>query len=158
MSLPRSVTTVDRQGNVTYISNVDRVQYTMNELCRAALRDIAKVIRKKMIFKLKKLPGMRRSRRVYRITQTWVRKRDADLQIGFGNTKKGLTGDTWYGIKQELGTHNQPKRSILRDAVYENVSLIREIQARYLSAIENEQRALRLIDEDEQFNEEEGVN
>ena len=153
MGLPRSVTTVDRQGGVTFTSNVDRVQYTINELCRAALRDSAKLIRKKMIVKLKLLPGMKRSKRVYRITQTWVRKREADLQIGFGNTKKDLTGDTWYGIQQELGTKNQPKRSILRDTVFENINEIRNIQAKYLSAVEDEQRARGLIDEEESFNE-----
>ena len=52
MGLPRSVTKVDSKGNVTYVSSVDRVQYTINELCRAALRDSAKFIRKKMILKL----------------------------------------------------------------------------------------------------------
>ena len=153
MGLPRSVTRVDRAGGVTFTSSVDRVQYTINELTRAALRDVAKVIRKKMIIKLKRLPGMKRSKRVYKITQTWVRKREADLQIGFGNTKKGLTGDTWYGIAAELGTKNQPKRSILRDTVYENINEIRNIQAQYLSAVEDEQRARNLINEEESFNE-----
>lgn len=153
MGIPRSVTTVSRDGSVTFTSSVDRVQYTINELCRAALRDTAKMLRKKMIIKLKKLPGMKRNRRVYRITQTWVRKKESDLQIGFGNTKRGLSGDTWYGIKQELGTSNQPKRSILRGTVYENISEIRKIHAQYLSSINDEQRALSQINEDEALNE-----
>jgi len=149
MAIPRSVTRVDRAGGVTFTSSVDRVQYTINELSRVALRDTAKMLRKKMIIKLKELPGMKRSKRIYRITQVWVRKKEADLQIGFGNSKKGLTGETWYGILQELGTKNQPKRGILRDTVFENIGEIRNIQAQYISAIDDEQRALRLINETE---------
>ena len=153
MAVPRSVTRVDRAGGVTFTSNVDKIQYTINELCRAALRDTAKVIKKKMILKLKKLPGMNRSKRIYKATQTWVRKKEADLQIGFGNNKWNTTGDTWYGIQQELGTKNQPKRSILRDTVFENINEIRNIQAQYLSAIDDERRALSLINEEEALNE-----
>jgi len=152
MGLPKSVTKIDRKGGISYTSSVDRVQYSIQELTRAALRDVAKVIRKKMIIKLRKLSGVGKTKRVYRITQTWVRKREADLQIGFGNTKKGLSGDTWYGIQQELGTRNQPKRGILRDTVFENIREIRDIQAQYLSAINNESKIPQLIDEDEQFN------
>lgn len=154
MGVPKSVTKVNRDGTVTYTSSVDRVQYTINELCRAALRDSAKLIRKRMIRKFKLLPGMKRSKRIYRITQTWVRKRESDLQIGFGNTKKDLTGDTWYGIQQELGTRSQPKRGILRDTVFESVNDIRDIQAQYLSAIDDEQKALKLVNEEEFLNEE----
>ena len=154
MGLPRSVTTVSRDGSVTFTSSVDRIQYTMNELMRSALRDTAKMLRKRMIIKLKKLPGMKRNRRIYRLTQTWVRRKDADLQIGFGNSKKSLSGDTWYGIQQELGTSNQPKRSILRGTVYESISEIRKIHAQYISAINDEQRAISQIDESEALNEE----
>lgn len=150
MSIPRSVTTVDRMGGVTYTSNVDRVNYTIKELSRAALRDVAKMLRKKIILELKKLRGMSKSRRIYKAIGYWVRPRDADLQIGFGNDKKGLSGDTWYAIRQELGTKGQPKRGILRKIVFENIALIREIEGKYLSAIEDENAALRLIEEAEQ--------
>ena len=143
MSLPRSVTRVDRVGGVTFTSNVDRVKYTIKELCRAALRDVAKMLRKKMILKLKLLPGMKNNRRIYKSTQYWVRKIEADLQIG-------MKHDTWYGSQQELGTKNQPKRSIIRDTVFENITEIRNIQAQYLSAIED---AERLIDEAEAVSE-----
>jgi hypothetical protein len=142
MGLPRSVTRVDRAGGVTFTSNVDRIEYTIKELCRAAMRDSAKMLRKKMILKLKKLPGMKNNRRIYSTTQYWVRRIEADLQIG-------MKHDTWYGAKQELGTSKQPKRSIIRDTVFENIAEIRNIQAQYLSAIEDEQTALRLINEAE---------
>src|SRR5690606_30072104 len=120
----------------------DRVNYTIEELSRAALRDTAKLIRKRLIEKLKKLPGMRRNKRVYTSTQYWVRKRETDLQIGFKH-------DSWYGARSELGTHGQPARNILRDTTYENIDDIRLVQGKYLSAIEDENRAIGLIDEEE---------
>lgn len=141
MPLPRSVTRVTRNG-IEFTSNVDRVNYTLNELCRAALRDVAKFLRKRMVAKFKKLPGMGRSKRIFNSTQYWVRKKEADLQIG-------LKHDSWYGAMQELGTKNQPKRSILRDTVYENVDQIRLIQSQYIKAIEDELRARELISDDE---------
>jgi HK97 gp10 family phage protein len=141
MPMPKSVTKVTK-GGVTYTSNVDRAQYLLHELQRAALRDTAKYVRKRMIEKLKKLPGMKRSRRLYRSTQYWVRRRETDLLIGFKH-------NTWYGSEQELGTSKQPKRGILRDTVYENINQIRIIQGKYLSAIEDENKAAGLIDEEE---------
>lgn len=139
MALPKSVVKINKDG-VEFISNVDRVQYTLEELSRAALRDTAKLIRKRMIEKLRKLPGMRKGKRVYSSTQYWVRKRETDLQIGFKH-------DTWYGALQELGGKNQPKRGVLRDTVFENIDEIQRIQGQYLSAISDENKALGLIDE-----------
>jgi hypothetical protein len=140
MALPKSVTKI-KKGNVEFISSVDRVKFTLNELCRAALRDVAKLIRKRMIVKLKTLPGMKKAKRIYSSTQYWVRKREADLQIGFKH-------NTWYGVLQELGGKNQPKRGILRDTVMESIDDIRRIEGQYLSAIEDENKALALIDQE----------
>lgn len=138
MAMPRSVTRITSDG-VRFTSNVDRTKYLLKELERAALRDTAKLIRKKMIVKLRKLPGMKRNKRVYNSTQYWIRKQETDLQIGFKH-------DTWYGVQQELGTKNQPTRSILRGTVMENLDDIRRVQGKYLSAIESENMALGLID------------
>lgn len=141
MPMPRSVTRIRRNG-VEFISDVDRANYTIEELSRAALRDSAKLIRKRMIQKLKKLRGMGRSKRIFSSTQYWVRRRDMDLIIGFKH-------DSWYGARSELGTHNQPARGILRETVYENIDQLRMIQGKYLSAIESENRARGLISENE---------
>lgn len=127
MALPKSVTKIDKAG-VKFISNVDAVNYTIEELTRAALRDSAKLIRKRLIEAQKQLPGMKRSRRLYRSTQYWVRRRESDLQIGFKH-------DSWYGAKSELGTSGQPARGFLRDTVYNNIDEIRRIQSQYLSGI-----------------------
>ena len=148
MGLPRSVTRITRDG-VEFTSNVERVQYTINELARAALRDVAKLVRKRLITKLRNLPGMKRSKRLMRSSQFWVRKQETDLVIGFKH-------DSWYGARSELGTHGSPARNILRETVFENIDEIRRIQGQYLSAIEDENRALGLLDEDEQTGNEDG--
>lgn len=141
MPLPPSVTKINKDG-ITFVSNIDRTQYTIRELARRALFDVAKFIRKEIIKELKKLPGMKRSKRIYNSTQYWVRKKEGDLQIGFKH-------NSWYGVHQELGDRKQPKRSILRNIVYNNIDKIRLIEGQYLSAIENENKALGLISEDE---------
>lgn len=141
MAMPRSVTRVRRNG-VTFTSNVDRVQYTLTELARAALRDTAKLLRNRMLDKARNLQGMKRSKRVKNAYQYWIRRRETDLLIG---VKHG----TWYGENQELGTKGMPKKGIIRDTVYENIDQIRIIQGKYLSAIENENLARGLIDESE---------
>ena len=81
MPMPKSVVKVKKDG-IEYISNVDRTKYTLTELTRAALKDVGKFLRKRMIQELQKLPGMKRNKRIYNSTQYWVRKRDCDLQIG----------------------------------------------------------------------------
>ena len=141
MPMPKSVTKINKDG-VEFVSSVDRANYTIEELSRAALRDVAKLVRKRMVQKLKKLPGMKRSKRIYKSTQYWVRKRETDLQIGFKH-------DTWYGVHQELGDRNQPARHILRGTVMENIDEIRKIEGQYLSAIEDENNAIAMIDEKE---------
>lgn len=141
MPLPPSVTRVNKDG-ITFVSNVDRAQYTIRELTRRALFDVAKFIRKEMIKELKKLPGMKRHKRIYSSTQYWVRKRECDLQIGFKH-------DSWYGVHQELGTRKQPRRNILRNTVYNNIDKIRLIEGQYLSYIEKENKVLGLINENE---------
>jgi HK97 gp10 family phage protein len=136
-----------RRNGVEYVSNVDRTKYLLSELIRAALRDSAKLIRKRMVTQARKQVGMKRGRRITKAFQYWVRRRENDLVIG-------VKHNTWYGADQELGTKNQPKKGIIRNTVFDNVDEIRRIQGMYLSAIEDENRALGLIDEDEQIGDE----
>ena len=136
--MPRSVTKITKDG-IKFTSNVDRIKYMLVELQRAALRDTAKLIRKRMIVKLRKLPGMKRNKRIYKSTQYWVRKRETDLIVGFKH-------NTWYGALSELGQKGQPARNILRGTVMENIDDIKRVQGQYLSAISDENRALGLID------------
>lgn len=149
MSMPKSVTKIKKDG-IEFISNVDRAQYTIQELSRAALKDVAKLLRKRMVQELKTLPGMRRSKRIYNSTQYWVRKRDCDLQIG-------VKHDTWYGVNQELGTKGMPKKGVIRETTFKHIDDIRKIEGQYLEAIEDENRALGLIDEEEEIGDEEST-
>ena len=128
-----------KKDGVEFTSNVDRVNYTIRELTRAALKDVGRFVVKRVKQRIHKKTG-----RLAKNTQSWVRKRETDLLVGF---KPG----GWYGIFQELGTESQPKIGALKNTVYENINTIRDIEAQYLSAIEDEQRALALIDEEETF-------
>lgn len=136
MGVPKSVVKIRKDG-VEYISSVDRVNYTIQELTRAALRDAGKFICKRTRQSIR-----RRTGKLARNIQYWVRKKDCDLQVGF---KPG----GFYGGFQELGTERQPKIGALYDSVKDNIKTIRDIEAQYLSAIEDEQRALSLISEEE---------
>lgn len=146
MSVPKSVVKF-KKGGITYTSSVDRVQYTLIELTRAALRDVGKFVARTCNSAAMKLPGMKKSRRVRGKTsafQYWARSKTCDLQVGI---KHG----TWYGEQQELGTQNQPKRGILRNSVYNNIPKIIEIESKYLSALEDEAAALRLIESEKDY-------
>lgn len=141
MSVPKSVIKF-KKGGIVYTSSVDRAEYTIRELTRAALRDVGKFVSRTCNSAAMKLPGLKKSRRVRGKTsafQYWARSKSCDLQVGI---KHG----TWYGEQQELGTRNQPKRGILRNSVYNNIPTIVEIESKYLSALEDEATALRMIE------------
>lgn len=142
MPIPKSVVKFDKDG-VKYVSSVERTQYTMNELIRAALRDVGKFVTKTFrkeyygIFKKKK-------GNVGKFTQYWVRsKQDTpDLQVG-------LKPNAFYGGFQELGSSKTTKLGLLSKSVQDNISEIIKIESQYLSALEDEAKALALINEEE---------
>jgi len=131
------------KNGVEFISKVDRAKYFIQELNRAALRDVGKFVRRGVLDEIRKLKGFRRGKRPLRAIQIWVRKREGNLQVGFKH-------DTWYGVKQELGTSKQPRRALLTNRVMNNIDEIRRIEGAYLSAIEDENKALGLINEDDE--------
>lgn len=141
-----------KKDGVEFVSNVDRCNYTIRELTRAALRDVGRYVVRQCTRKARRLEGLGRTRYIQKRFQFWVRKQEGDLQVGIHNVMKNKNpGETWYGMDQELGLNGQPKRAFLHDSVYDNIRTIRDIEAQYLSAIEDEQRALALIDEEETF-------
>lgn len=141
-----------KKDGVEFTSNVDRCCYTIRELSRAALRDVGRYVIRMTTRKVRRLEGLGRTKYIQRRFQFWVRKQEGDLIVGIHNVLKNKNpGATWYGMDQELGLNGQPKRSFLKSSVYENISTIRDIEAQYLSAIEDEQRALALINEEEIF-------
>ena len=69
MSLPKSVTKIKKDG-VEFVSSVDRASYTIRELARAALRDVGKLVCKRTRQQIR-----RRTGRLSKNTQDWVRKK-----------------------------------------------------------------------------------
>ncbi len=147
MSVPKSVVRFRKNG-IEYTSSVDRASYTILELTRAALRDVGKYLARMANTGAMKLPGLKKSRRVRGRTSTFLYNVPW-AKTGLPHLEVGVTHDTWYGVEQELGTSNQPKRQILRNAAYLNLAQIIEIESQYLSALEDEAKALRLISEEE---------
>ena len=95
-----------------------------------------------------KLPGLKKSRRVRGRTSTFLYNVPW-AKTGLPHLEVGVKHGTWYGEQQELGTSKQPKRQILRNSAHDNIAKIIEIESRYLSALEDEARALSLINEKE---------
>ena len=147
MSVPKSVVRFSKDG-VTYTSSVDRASYTILELTRAALRDVGKYIVRTANSEGMQLMGLKKSRRVRGRTSTFLYNVPW-AKTGLPHLEVGVTHDTWYGVEQELGTSNQPKRQILRNSAHDNIAQIIEIESQYLSALEDEAKALRLISEEE---------
>lgn len=172
MANPPSSLKITKNG-ITYTSNIDRTKYTIKELSRAALRDVGRLI----VSKVRKrsrlrnhMSGVVMKSRFYGkdgAFSWWVRRRETDMQIG-------IKHDTWYGVQQELDSGVRPPKSteprqrraetqrkkrrkkkqpighqILMTAVKESIDDIRRIEGHYLSAIEDENRALGLINDEE---------
>lgn len=140
MSVPKSVIKI-KKGNIEYISSVDRVQYTIAELSRAALRDVGKFICNKF---RNGYYGMFRRKKgnVGRYTQYWVRRKECDLQVG-------IKPNAFYGGFQELGSSKSKKYGLLQKTVSESIPEIVAIESKYLSALEDEASALSMIEEEE---------
>ncbi|WP_416149502.1 hypothetical protein ACM26V_00435 [Salipaludibacillus sp. HK11] len=135
--IPNPVRT--RKDGVEVVSSVDKAKFTLHELIRAANRATGAHLRRRMLREARKMPGMRKNRRLGAAFQYWARRRETDLVIG---SKHG----TWYGSGQELGTKNQPKRGIIRSTVMAETDAIRKIQGQFISAIEDDNRARAEID------------
>jgi len=145
MAVPKSVVRFSKNG-VEYTSSVDRAKYTIVELTRAAMRDVGRFLVRTANSKAMELKGLKKSRRVRGKTSTFL----YDVpwaKVGLPHLDVGVVHDTWYGVEQEMGTSKQPKREILKSSAHENVAQIVEIESQYLSALNDEARALRLIDE-----------
>lgn len=147
MSVPKSVMKIDRKG-VTYTSSVDRASYTILELTRAALRDVGRYLARTMRSKARKLPGSQRDRFVRYKTAGFIFKVPW-AESGLPHLEVGVTLDSWYTEEHERGSSDQPRRGILWDTAYANIAKIVEIESKYLSALEDEAEALRLIQEGE---------
>lgn len=127
---PSSGMKISKTGDVTFESNVDHVQWKLYQLCKQALYDSAKILRSKIKYELSDRPYMSKGvkARINRSVKYDLKKWEDGLKIG-------LTHDSWYSALQELGDKRQPKLGILRNTVLDNVDLIREAQAQYLTGM-----------------------
>src|SRR5690554_8036316 len=105
MPMPKSVTKV-KKGGVEYTSNVDKTQYTIHELTRAALRDVAKFLRRRIKDAVPVDSGTLKKN-----VGTWVRKDrstgESRLQIGvYDRTRAKKKGYKYafYAMFHEFGT------------------------------------------------------
>lgn len=156
MAMPKTVTSVTRRNGVTFVSSVDRAQYTIKELTKAALRDVKKLILKKAKEMIPEKTGT-----LKKATGGWVKNDrktgEVSLYIGVYTNKKanekGLTPAYHAHLVQFGYTHIGGKRvppvKYLDQPVYDYINDIIRIEAQYLSAIEDEARAMGLIDESE---------
>ena len=147
MSAPKSVVKFKKEG-VTYTSNVDACQYYIFELSRAALRDVAKFV--KRTFKdLFYSVFDKETGNAGKATQSIVysNKDTKYPRVEIGLKKSQLKGV--YAYEQEFGTSTVSRLGLMKDAVESNVAQIVEIESKYLSALESEAEALSLIDESE---------
>ena len=146
MAAPKSVMKINKNG-VQFTESVDRANYFITELTRAAMKDVARYILRIVRANVRAISNQTRKMRYAALRyQYWVRRKECDLQLGIENTARGA--DTaWWADQSELGSAGQPARGFLRSAVYDNIGMIRTIEAQYLSAIETEDESL--IDESE---------
>ena len=149
MPVPKSVIKVNKQG-VQYISNVDATKYTMRELERGALKDVAKYLRKiiKSVVPFKN--GVLKSN-----IATWVKKYTKDgeivLQVGVYNriqSKKKGKIPVYHDHLLEFGTVKMQPHPYLTPSVMNNIDTIRNIESQYLAYLNNENPPL-MNEEDE---------
>ena len=153
MPVPKSVMKLSKNG-VEFTSSVDRVNYTITELTRRAMMDVGRFVLYQVSAKVRGINKFtKKARYAPKRYQMWVPKRENYLVLGIENTKKGAK-TAWWADQSELGTDGQPRRGFLTETVRDNIDKIREIEAQYLSAIEDENNALALIDEDNEAQEE----
>lgn len=126
------------KNGVQYINQVDRTKYMLKELVHAANKDVGKYVTREAKKKMKS-----RTYRGKRNTQYWARK-DGSLQVGY------KPGGFYMGF-EELGTSNRTKREFLKNSVLQNKSEIRKIQGTYIKSIEDENKALGIINESEEI-------
>lgn len=135
-------------GRVRYESRANDVKRGLSELERSALKEVAKMLRKKGKKAAPKDEGDLRKN-----IATWVRKKQEVLQFGVYNNnrakRKNLRPPT-YAHLIEFGGPNNKKQSFLRDTVLNNITEIRLIMGKYLKHIENENRMMGIIDENEE--------
>lgn len=157
MSAPKSVIKLKKNG-IEYVSDVNKAEYYIYELTRAALRDVGKFVRKEWRtayyshFKKHTGDGGKATTfKVYSSKTTLVPR----VEIGLPHSHKGKKVDGFYAYFQEFGSSKVPKLGLLTKVVESNVAEIVKIESQYLSALEDEAEALAKVSEEEYEGEDE---
>jgi HK97 gp10 family phage protein len=136
-------------GSVKYQSNAKQVKYVMTELERAALKEVAKFLRKGIKARVPVDEGVLKKN-----VGTWVKRKDGSLQVGVYSRERAKRKKYTYAYHAHLvqfGTVKTKPVDYLRAPVMESIDQIRLIEGKYLKAIEDENRARGLINEEEEI-------
>jgi HK97 gp10 family phage protein len=136
-------------GKINYQSNVKQVKTMMTELERAALKEVAKFLRPLIKKAIPVKEGTLRKN-----VGTWVKKKDASLQIGIYTRARAKRKGYKYAFHAHLvhfGTRKTRAIPFLSDIVMQSIDQIRLIQGKFLKEIEDENRAKGLIKEEEEI-------
>lgn len=114
----------------------DATEYTMKELCRAALRDTAKFVRESFKEKFYGRFGVV-SGRAGKATRSTVYASESTI---YPRVDMGLrnAADGGWAYFQEVGTSKTPRLGLLTKTVEENVATIVAIHAHYLAGLDGE--------------------
>ena len=132
-----------------YESKAKEVKYVMTELERAGLKEIAKILRKKVKAAVPVDQGVLKKN-----VGTWVKRKDGSLQIGVytrDRAKRKKYTYAYHAHLVEFGTKKMKARSFLKSTIMANLNDIIAVQAKYLKAIEDENRAKGLINPEEEI-------
>jgi len=138
-------------NEVQFTSNSNEAKKILRELERAALKDVAKFLRKEIKRTVPVDQGTLKKN-----VGSWVKKVSGGspvLQIGVYTKERAKKKGYKYAFHAkfiELGTKKMAAQPFLRNSVMNNIDQIRIIQGKYLKSIEDENRARGLINEDEE--------
>jgi len=151
-----------KTGEVTLLNNVDRCEYTIEQLTKAALRDVSKVL----IAFIKDATPVRTG--LLRDSwQKWVKKSNKNgeisLSLGVYTAAHAKKKGKKYAHHAHLVLLGHATRNggfvegnnFFYQVVADNMNLIRDIEGQYLSAIEDEQNAIAIAEAEEAKQEDE---
>jgi hypothetical protein len=147
MSAPKSVVKLSKNG-IEYTSSVDKCQYYMFELSRRALMDVGRYVSRVFVDSFyavfKKHKGWARKAIRYKVFSSKNTKYPR-IQIGL----KSAYG--FYSFFQEFGSSKTKKYGLLTKSVEDNIAKIVEIESQYLSGLEDEAKALSVIESENDY-------
>lgn len=107
-----------------FVDNSDKAIKALKQAQTEVLKEIGKLLRKKARAKIRKY---RRTGRLSKNVQTWVKKKDKPMRLQLGIKPRGF-----YGMFFEFKTEDMPHEPFLQDTVKENIPEIENITKKWL--------------------------